>query len=51
MRDKAKAPIDASDAIGNQNFFGNHDRFLSYCPQLYTGSLTKVDRLLKTLRP
>jgi hypothetical protein len=49
MGDKAEAPFDAPDAIGNQNLFGDHDRLLSYCPQLYTGSLTKVDRLLKTL--
>lgn len=51
MRDKAEAPIDAADAIGNQNLFGDHDRLLSYCPQLYTSSMTKVDRLLKTPMP
>jgi hypothetical protein len=51
MRDKTKPPIDASDAIGSYNLFGDHDRLLSYCQQRYTSSLTKVDRLLKTPMP
>jgi hypothetical protein len=51
MRDKTEAPIDASDAIGSQNLFGDHDRLLSCWHQLYTRSLTKVDRLLKTRMP
>jgi hypothetical protein len=51
MGDKAEAPIDASDAIGNQNLFGDHVRLLSYCPLVYIGSLSKVDRLLKTPMP
>ena len=51
MRDKAEAPIDASDAIGSQNLFGDHDQLLSCCQQLYTSSMTKVDRLLKTPMP
>jgi len=33
MSDKAKAPIDAPDAIGNHNFFGDIDRpeLLTFC--------------------